>query len=369
MTGATLTVDTAVIARNTRLFASLMRGEVMAVVKADGYGAGAELVARAALAAGATQLGVTSIGEGLTLREAGITAPVLSWLNSVEADFGAALHHRIEVAVPSLRHLQAVAAFARSAGVRAAIHLQVDCGLAREGCPPAAWPELVAAAAAAEAEGVVQVVGLMGHLSSADNPADPVNQREIGCYAEALHRLWTVGLYPAHRHLAATAAALTLPSARHSLCRVGAGLVGIDPTGTGALQGALALTAPIIDIREVAAGTPVGYGHTWVTQRPTRLAHIAIGYADGISRALDAAASVSLNGQRLRIVGRVSMDQVVVDLGPTKATLGEQVVVFGPGHSGEPTVDDWASWCGTIANEIVTGIGPRVRRTAVGGAQ
>jgi alanine racemase len=362
MSGARLIVDTAAIARNTRLFAGLVPGELMAVVKADGYGAGAELVARTALASGATCLGVTSIAEARVLRDAGVTAPVLSWLNPVDADFATAIARRVDLAVPGVAHLDAVARAARATGRRAAIHLQIDCGLAREGCPRELWPQLLGFAAAAQARGDVEVVGVMGHLSSADEPTDPANRRERTRFAQALRQARATGLHAPQRHLAATSATLTQPAARHSLCRVGAGLVGIDPTGTRRLEGALTLEAQIVDVREVAPGTPVGYGHGWLAERRTRLALVAAGYADGVPRAVDSAAAVFLHGVRRRIVGRVSMDQLVVELGELSATPGEYLTVFGPGDHGEPTVGEWARWCGTIPNEIVTGIGTRVER-------
>jgi len=368
MSGARLIVDADAIARNTRVFAALAPGEVMAVVKADGYGAGAELVARTALAAGAARLGVTSIDEAIALREAGIAAPVLSWLNPVDADFGAAIMLGIELAVPGVAHLDAITLAAHALGRPARVHLQIDCGMAREGCPRELWPQLLGFAAAARARGDVEVVGVMGHLSSADEPVDPANRRERARFDQALRLARAAGFDPAQVHLAATSAALTQPAARHSLVRIGAGLVGIDPTGTHPLEGALTLEAQIVDVREVPAGTPVGYGHSWLAEHATRLALVAAGYADGVPRAVDPAASVLVRGARRRIVGRVSMDQIVVDLGELAAAPGERVTVFGPGRHGEPTVAEWAQWCGTIPNEIVTGIGRRVERIAAGAA-
>ena len=360
-----LLVDTDAIAANTRLFAILAPGELMAVVKAQGYGAGAELVARTALDSGATRLGVTSIAEALALRRAGIEAPILSWLNPVDADFEAALEHGIDLAVPGIAHLDAIRRAARTRRCPARVHLQLDCGLAREGCPAELWPQLLAVSAAAAAHGELEVLGIMGHLSSADDPSDPANRRERTRFAHALRLARAVGLFVPLRHLAATSATLTQPGARHSLCRVGAGLVGIDPTGTHRLRGALTLEAKIVDVRDVAAGTPVGYGHGWLAPRPTRLALVGAGYADGVPRTAGADAEVLVAGRRRRIVGRISMDQFVVDLDGAHAAPGEYVTVFGPGDRGEPTFGDWASWCGTIPNEVVTGVGPRVERVPV----
>jgi alanine racemase len=234
--------------------------------------------------------------------------------------------------------------------------------MAREGCPPSLWPHLVELAAAAERRHEVEVVGIMGHLSSADLPADPANVRERLAFARGLQLAHGAGLRPPLHHLAATAATLTQPGARQTLCRVGAGLVGIDPSGRHALHQVFTLEAPIVDVREVAAGTAVGNGHSWRAPTATRLALVAVGYADGVSRAAVPGAEVLVRGRRRPVVGLVSMDQLVVDLGDGDAASGEHATIFGPGEAGEPTIADWARWGGTIPHEVVTGIGARVAR-------
>ncbi len=355
---AALAVDLDAVAANTRLFAGRTPGALMAVVKADGFGHGATAVAQTALANGASWLGVTSLEEALALRADGLRAPVLSWLNPVGADVTAAVSAGIDLAVPSLAHLAAVV----RAGVPARIHLHLDTGMSRDGAPPSDWTALCAAAAGAERAGSVRVVGVMGHLGCADVPADPANAAGRDRFAWGLGVARAEGLRPALRHLAATAATLTDPAARHNLSRVGAGLVGIDPSGSTRLRPALTLTAPVIGVRRVAAGAEVGYGHTWSASRPTTLALLPLGYADGLPRAASGHAEVSVRGRRRPIVGAISMDQVVVDLGDDLAAPGETATVFGPGASGEPTVAEWAAWAGTIEHEIVTGIGARVAR-------
>jgi alanine racemase len=146
------------------------------------------------------------------------------------------------------------------------------------------------------------------------------------------------------------------------MIRIGAGLVGIDPSGTTRLRSALRLTAPVVQVRRVDAGTGVGYGHRHVTERATTLALLPVGYADGLPRAASGRAEVFLSGRRRPVVGVISMDQVVVDVEDDPVLPGDEAVVFGPGDDGEPTVGDWAQWAGTIPHEIVTGIGARVRR-------
>ena len=359
--GARLDIDLAAIADNTRLLAGRASGDLMAVVKADGFGHGAADVARTALANGASWLGVTGIEEALALRAAGLRAPLLSWLNPVDADFETAVAAGVDLAVPGLEHLAAVA---RAPG-RARVHLHIDAGMARDGAAPAIWGHLCRTARRAELRGEVEVVGVMGHLGCADDPADACNATGRTRFAWALETVRSSGLRPAHRHLAATSATLTDPRSHHTMSRVGAGLVGIDPSRTTRLRPAMTLTAPIVSVRRVRAGTSVGYGHTYLTDRATDLGLVPLGYADGLPRLASGRAEVQVRGRRHPVVGRISMDQFVVDLGDSTVTSGETVTVFGPGDAGEPTVAEWAAWADTIEHEIVTGIGQRVRRRTI----
>jgi alanine racemase len=358
--GPRLTVDLAAVGANTRLFAARTSAAVMAVVKADGFGHGAVDLARTALANGATSLGVTGVEEALALREAGLRAPVLSWLNPVDADLAGAVAADVDLAVPGREHLEAVAGAGGPARI-ARIHLHLDTGMARDGAAPSTWPDLCRAARRAEQQGRVRVVGIMGHLGCADDPSDPCNATGRTRFAWGLETARLAGLRPTLRHLAATSATLTDPRSHHTVVRIGAGLVGIDPSGTTRLHPALTLTAPLVTVRRVRAGTPVGYSHTWTAPATTHLGLVPLGYADGLPRAASGRAEVLVRGLRRPVVGRISMDQVVVDLGD-EVPVGETVTVFGPGDAGEPTVAEWADWAGTIEHEIVTGIGPRVHR-------
>jgi alanine racemase len=355
----TLAIDLSAVAANTRRFVETARGGVLAVVKADGFGHGLGDVARTAVAAGATWLGVTSIAEGVAVREAGVAAPVLSWLNPVDADVMTAVRHRVDLSVPSVHHLDTVA----RSGLLARVHLQLDTGMARDGAAEEDWPELMATARRAEVAGHVTVVGVMGHLARAAEPGHPANAVGRLALLRGVEMARRAGLRPSVRHLAATAATLTDPTTHLDLVRIGAGLVGIDPSGTTRLAAALRLTAPVVQVRRVAEGVGVGYGHTHVTDRATTLALLPIGYADGLPRAASGKAEVLVAGHRRPVVGMISMDQTVVDLGEDPVEPGAEAVVFGPGDDGEPTVDDWAGWAGTIPHEIVTGIGQRVRRS------
>ncbi|MCW2752250.1 MAG: alanine racemase, partial [Aeromicrobium sp.] len=364
-----LEIDLEAVAANSRLFAGRTASDLMAVVKADGFGHGAVAVACTALAHGATWLGVTSIDEALALRRVGIVAPTLSWLNGLDANFEGAIRHRIDLAVPSVDHLAAVATAAIGTGRAAAIHLHADTGMARDGAPPGDWDALCRRAAVEEARGLVRVVGLMGHLGCADTPADNANVTGRSAFADFVTTARRAGLRPSILHLAATSATLTDPRAHHDLCRVGAGLVGIDPSGTTPLRGAMTLSAPVISVREVPADTSVGYGHGFVTERATRLALLPLGYADGMPRAASGRAEVLVAGTRRRVVGLISMDQLVVDIGTLPVTPGDTAIVMGPGDHGEPTVADWARWSGSIPHEIVTGLGQRITRVTAPAAQ
>ncbi|XVU28916.1 alanine racemase [Actinoplanes sp. CA-054009] len=351
--GAQVVVDLAAVAGNTRALAARARGELMAVVKADGFGHGAAGVARAALGAGATWLGVTGLGEALDLRAAGFTAPMLSWLNPLGADFEAAVRHQVDLAVPSVAHLAAMPPGAR-------VHLQLDTGMARDGAAPAEWAALFRSAREAEQCGRITVTGLMSHLAGPDTAA--ATRR----FRDAVAAAFTAGLRPRLCHLAATAATLTRPETHFDLVRTGAGLVGIDPSGGAVLRGAMTLRAPVVEVRRVAAGTPVGYDHTWRAAHDTHLALLPVGYADGLPRGAGPQAEVLLGGRRCRVAGRISMDQTVVETDP-EVRPGDTATVFGPGDHGEPTVADWASWAGTLPHEIVTGLGARPHRHVIGG--
>ncbi|MFE7117616.1 alanine racemase [Streptomyces sp. NPDC057654] len=357
-----LRIDLAAVASNTRrLRAHCPRSAFMAVVKADAFGHGMSDVARTVQAHGADRLGVAALGEAHALRRAGLSGPVLAWLTTPHSDFEAALQDDIEVAVPGLEHLRAVAVAAFSTGRTAHVHLHADVGMARDGAPPEQWEELCGAARRLEAARVLRVVGVMGHLGCADHRDDPHNRQGRKAFTAAVRQAHRAGLRPRHRHLAATAALLNDPLSHYDLVRVGAGLYGIDPTRRAGLRQAMTLTAPVAAVRDVAAGTPVGYGHAFHTDRPTRLALLPLGYGDGLPRQASHQAQVLLRGRRRNVVGLFSMDQIVIDAGDDPVAPGETVTVLGPGDTGEPTVEDWARWAGTLPHHLLTTLGAQPR--------
>lgn len=348
----------AAVAENVRRVRVGTDARIMAVVKADGYGHGAVAVARAAVGAGAEWLGVTDVAEAVALREAGLTAPILSWLNPAGVDAIEAAAHGVDIAVGSVEELRRLVADADSP---LRVHLHLDTGMSREGCPLDDWPELLRVAR--QGRGRVDVVGVMGHLPCADEGDPRANEAAVLRMRQARDAVLRAGFGPLLVHLAATAGALTDPATHFDLVRIGAGLVGIDPSESIALTGASRFTASVVHSWSVPAGTPIGYGGTHLTTRPTGLSVIGVGYADGIPRELGEGASVEIGGARHPLVGRVSMDQIVVDTGDALFPRGTTATVFGPEGGAVPSVQEWARWAGTIPHTIVTGIGARVQRS------
>ncbi|MCF6507086.1 alanine racemase [Blastococcus sp. MG754426] len=371
-TGAEVVVDLDAIAANTAALRERVRRPLMAVVKADGYGHGLVPAARAALAGGADQLGVAVVSEALALRAAGVTAPVLAWLNGPGADIAAALAADVEVSVNATWGLAEVVAAARATGRTARLHLFVDTGLSREGAPVAEWPGLVAAAARAQADGDVVVTGLWSHLAYADAPTHPTIAAQVRVFEEAVAVARAAGLTDARRHLANSAATVALPGTWYDMVRPGVAVYGLDPLGgdpaAHGLRPAMTVRARVALTKRVPAGAGVSYGHTYATTAETTLALVPAGYADGVPRAAGNVAPVLAAGEQRTIAGRVCMDQFVLDVGDAPIAAGDEVVLWGPGDGGEPTAQQWADAVGTIHYELVTRIGGRFARRYVGSA-
>ncbi|MGW3056029.1 alanine racemase [Streptomyces goshikiensis] len=345
------------------------RAQVMAVVKADGYGHGAVPCARAALDAGAAWIGTATPQEALALRAAGIDAPLMCWLWTPGGPWREAVEAGIDVSVSALWALDEVRAAARAAGRTARIQLKADTGLGRAGCQPADWAELVGAAVAAQAEGTVRVTGLWSHFACADEPGHPSVPLQLAAFRDMLAYAEKEGVEPEVRHIANSPATLTRPESHFDLVRCGLAVYGVSPApelGTPAqlgLRPAMTLKASVALVKAVPAGHGVSYGHHHVTAADTRLALIPAGYADGVPRHASGRGPVLVGGKIRTVAGRVAMDQFVVDLGPDDPVeAGDEAVLFGPGDGGEPTAEDWAQAADTIAYEIVTRIGGRVPR-------
>jgi alanine racemase len=367
---AEVRVDLDAIRDNVALLRAGTAAELMAVVKGDGYGHGMVPAARAALAGGATWLGACTLPEALELRAAGITAPVLAWLLAPGLPLDAGVAAEVDLAAGSLGQLAGLVAAAKVAGRPARAHLKIDTGLSRGGATPADWPALVEAAAKAQADGTVEVVGVWSHFACADQPQHPSVDRQLAVFAEGLALAERFGINPRYRHIANSAATLTRPDTHFDLVRPGIAIYGLTPVEgqTFGLRPAMTARARVLLAKRVPAGQGVSYGHTYTTSRETTLAQIPLGYADGIPRAASNAGPIQLAGAVRTIAGRVCMDQVVLDCGDDHVAAGDVAVLFGPGDHGEPTVDDWAAVVDTINYEIVTRFGSaRIPRVYDGG--
>ena len=369
---AEIQVDLRAIRDNVATLASGTSAQVMAVVKADGYGHGMIPAARAALAGGAGWLGTATIPEALALRAAGFTEPALSWLWTPGSPLAEAIVAGIDLSLGSLDQLAELVAAARAEGRTARVHLKIDTGLARGGATMSEWPALVEAAAKAQADGDLDVVGAWSHFAHADGPTHETTDLQLQTFDEALAIAARAGLDPAYRHIANSAATLTRPDAHFDIVRPGIASYGLSPIPERAaefnLRPAMTARARVAVVKRVGAGQGVSYGHTYTTAAPTTLAVVPLGYGDGVPRHASNTAPVRLAGGVRRIAGRVCMDQFVLDCGDDPVVAGDVAVLFGPGDDGEPTADDWAAAVGTINYEIVTRFGgPRVARAYDGG--
>lgn len=357
------------IAHNVRLLKEHAgSAALMAVVKADGYGHGAAPVARAALTAGATEVGVATTAEALVLRRSGISAPLLVWLHAPGTDFGPALAADVQVAVSSLRQLGEVLEAGHRTGLTATVTVKVDTGMNRNGLPAEEFPELLAALRRATTDGAVRVRGIMSHLACADEPDNPANDEQRQRFIALCTQARQAGVDFEVAHLANSAATLARADLAFDMVRTGIAMYGLNPIparGDLGLIPSMTLKAPVASVKPVPAGAGVSYGHTWVSTRDTTVALIPVGYADGVFRALGGRIEVLINGTRYRSIGRVCMDQFVVDLGPghSDVNAGDDAILFGPGCSGEQTAQDWADLLGTINYEVVTSPRGRVVRS------
>ena len=362
-------VDLGAIQHNVRLLREHAGGaQVMAVVKADGYGHGATRVARAALAAGAAELGVATVDEALALRADGVTAPVLAWLHPPGIDFGPALLADVEIAVSSVRQLDELLDAVRRTGKTATITVKVDTGLNRNGVAPALYPSMLAALRQAVAEDAVRLRGLMSHMVYADQPDNPINDVQAQRFADMLAQARHQGLRFEVAHLANSSATMSRPDLAFDLVRPGIAVYGLSPVpelGDMGLIPAMTVKCVVALVKSVRAGEGVSYGHTWIAERDTTVALMPIGYADGVFRTLGGRLDVLINGRRRPGVWRICMDQFLVDLGPGHVDVaeGDEAILFGPGTRGEPTAQDWADLLGTIHYEVVTSPRGRITRT------
>lgn len=368
----------------------------LATVKANAYGHGLVPVALAALEGGTDWLGVAQLAEAFALRrgldEAGVAradAPILAWISTSSSDFAAAIEADIDLSVSWTWVLADICAAARSVGRPARVHVKIDTGMSRAGSTLADLPALASALRMAADDGLVDVVGAWSHMSRADDPSEAGNAStasHVRIFEEGLAILADVGITPRIRHLSATSGILWHPEAHYDMVRAGIGLYGLSPDPAVAtadvldLVPALELRAPLTSVKVIEEGTPASYGGTWVAPTRRWIGLVPLGYGDGIFRAASNKARVVVRTEagllNAPLVGRVCMDQFMVDLGPAEgepgtptarsgaapAAVGDTAVLFGTGALGEPLADEWADAASTINYEIVTNLGAHIPR-------
>lgn len=396
-------VDLAAIRHNLGVLRAAAPGALqLATVKANAYGHGLVPVALAALDGGADWLGVAQLAEAFALRrgldEAGVAradAPLLAWISTSSSDFSAAIEADIDLSVSWTWVLADICAAAREVGRPARVHVKIDTGMSRAGSTLADLPALASALRMAVDDGLVDVVGAWSHMSRADDPSEAGNAStasHVRIFEEGLAILADAGITPRIRHLAATSGILWHPEAHYDMVRAGIGLYGLSPDPAVAtseqlgLIPALELRAPLTSVKVIEEGTPVSYGGTWVAPTRRWIGLVPLGYGDGILRAVSNKARVVVHTAsgpfNAPLIGRVCMDQFMVDLGPAQASPGtptarsgqapaapgDTAILFGSGAGGEALADDWADAASTINYEIVTHLGIHIPRTYRGHA-
>ena len=396
-------VDLAAIRHNLGVLRAAAPGALqLATVKANAYGHGLLPVARAALDGGADWLGVAQLAEAFTLRhgldEAGVAradAPILAWISTSSSDFAAAIEADIDLSVSWTWVLADICAAARQVGRPARVHVKIDTGMSRAGSTLADLPALASALRMAADDGLVDIVGAWSHMSRADDPSEAGNAStasHVRIFEEGLAILADAGITPRIRHLSATSGILWHPEAHYDMVRAGIGLYGLSPDPAVAtseqlgLIPALELRAPLTSVKVIEEGTPASYGGTWVAPTRRWIGLVPLGYGDGILRAVSNKARVVVHTAsgpfNAPLIGRVCMDQFMVDLGPAvgspgtptarsgqaPAIPGDIATLFGSGIGGEALADDWAQAAGTINYEIVTHLGAHIPRIYRDGA-
>ena len=367
---AWVTVDLDAIRDNVRgLVALAAPAGVLATVKADAYGHGAVPVARAALDAGATWLGVAFVEEGVELREAGIDAPILLLSEPPPAAAATVVAHRLTPFVYTEAGIDALAAAAAEAGTPLAVHLKVDTGMHRVGCAPTAAVGLATRIAGHPA---LRLEGLATHLAVADEVGHAYTDAQLDAFDVVVGAVTEAVGRPPVVHAANSAGALAHPRARFDLVRVGITMYGIAPApevaDAVALRPALSLHARVSFVKRLAAGERVSYGLRYELAQPARVATVPVGYADGVPRGLGAVSGVVLvGGRRCPIAGTVTMDQLLVDVGDDDVRVDDDVVLLGT--QGDETIgaQEWADRLDTIPYEVVTRLGGRLPRRYVRG--
>ena len=369
MSRASAEISLFAIADNLKLIKSKTNAQVLAVVKADAYGHGLIQVGKVAENVGADWLGTALLEEGIALRNSGIKIPIISWLTPLGEDFKAAINLDIDLSISSTELLNEIVLAGKSVKKIPRIHVEVDTGMSRGGVGDD-WQLFLNELSKAVAANEINIVGIWSHFARADEPDEVMNKEQLAVFEDRIKSASAAGINAEFIHISNSAASLTNNGAHKNIIRWGIGLYGLSPDLNNLgdskslnLKPAMRLKAKLHLVKAVKAGVSVGYGGTAITKNDTKLGVVTLGYADGIPRNANNLAGVFVAGKRAPLIGRVSMDQFVVDLGSNSlAKTGDEVIVFGDGAGGEYTVDEWAKASGTINYEIVTRIGSRVPR-------
>jgi alanine racemase len=370
-------IDLGALERNARRISEFVgKSQLCAVVKADAYGHGAVQSAEAFLRGGATWLAVALVDEGIELREAGITAPILM-LSEPPADaIDAAVEAGLTPTVATADGVRRVASAGERRQLSVPVHLKVDTGMHRVGASLDELPDLLTAIATSP---TVELEGLYTHLAVADSTAEDAEAfiaEQLELFEQATDMAATLGLTPSLRHVANSAAALIRPKAGFDMVRVGIALYGASPSpevadrfgdlGVPSLEPVLTLKARVSAVRRLKAGSRPSYGRVRPLPQDSYVATVPIGYADGVPRALLASGfEVLIHGKRHPLAGTITMDQIVVDCGDTEVEVGAEVVLLGVQSGERISAEDWAQQLGTISYEVLCGIGPRVTRSPI----
>jgi alanine racemase len=369
MSRASAEISLLAVADNLKLIKSKTNAQVLAVVKADAYGHGLIQVGKAAESVGADWLGTALLEEGIALRNSGIKIPIISWLTPLGEDFNTAINLDIDLSISSIELLTEVISAGKSVKKIPRVHIEVDTGMSRGGVGDD-WQTFLTELSKAVEVNEINIVGIWSHFARADEPEEVMNKEQLAVFENRIKSASAAGIKAEFIHISNSAASLTNKSAHKNIIRWGIGLYGLSPDLNNLgdskslnLKPAMRLKAKLHLVKAVKAGVSVGYSGTAITKSDTKLGVVTLGYADGIPRNANNLAGVFVGGKRAPIIGRVSMDQFVVDLGINSlAKTGDEVIVFGDGLGGEYTADEWAKASGTINYEIVTRIGSRVPR-------
>ncbi|MBI5399757.1 alanine racemase [Candidatus Saganbacteria bacterium] len=331
----------------------------MAVVKANAYGHGAAAVARAAVEAGADYLSVANIREALELRESGVVSPILILTESPTSVVDDIVQYDLTQTIYSFSEAQALSDEAQKRRKRARVHVKVDTGMGRVGVQPSEAAAFIAKISSLPA---LELEGVFTHFAKAEETADNYTEQQLQKFSQVTAKVPQIPI----KHAANSAGVLFHPNSHLDMVRVGLMLYGLYPQGNSrrllALQPALAFKSRITYLKRVPAGTPLSYSSTYVTPTETKIATIPVGYADGFSRRLSNQGQVIIRGRRCKVVGRVTMDLTLVDVGGINAEVGDPVILIGEQDGQLISADEIAALEETISYEVICSIGKRVPR-------